>query len=109
MSEDGGTASSRADVERVVQQLLGLRATMSPGEQGVLDAICQPVADLLTKPEVQELLKDFPEAPDLLEEVSGFTLGADQMNIAPSPIGTRSTVAILEIPSVRCRAASTDL
>jgi len=78
MSTEGKPTVTRADAESVVQKLGEVREGLSDNEKLVLDNVIGIFAEKVREPEVQELLKDFPDAPELLEDVAGFALRAPQ-------------------------------
>jgi hypothetical protein len=63
---------TRTDADNVARKLQDLRATLTPSEQLVLDNVLQVFQDRVSQPEAQELLSEFPEASDLLDDVAGF-------------------------------------
>jgi hypothetical protein len=65
-------AITRADGEALVDKLQKFRTTLTESEQVMLDNILLVFQDRLAQPEAEELLADFPEAEELLDEVSGF-------------------------------------
>ena len=79
---------TRADAESVVEKIRGLRETLNPAEQLVLDNVVSVFEAKVTDPSAQELLKDFPDAPELLEEVSGF---AQRLSASPEPVAITPT------------------
>ena len=63
---------SRADAEGVVEKLQALRESLSPHEQAALDAVLRVFEARVAEPSVQALLAEFPEGPELLDDVAGF-------------------------------------
>lgn len=84
----------RNDADSVVRKLQNLREGLEPNEQQVLDSILVVFAEKVSQPEAQELLKDFPDAPELLDEVSGFAARGGGMGAVGSPGGGGEAQAI---------------
>jgi hypothetical protein len=96
MSTQGKPTVTRADADSVVQKLEELRRGLNAKEQLVLDNVFEVVAEKFRDPSVRELMKDFPDAPELLEDVAGFRLAAPQDPqevIVITPTVTTITVA----------------
>lgn len=74
MAKNGDTKVSRDEAKSVAEKLQTFRATLSPGEQRALDTTLKVFEARVTEPSVQALLDDFPEGPQLLEDVAGFRL-----------------------------------
>lgn len=109
MPTEGKPNVTRADADSVVRQLQGLRKQLNPGEQQVLDTVLQSFAARVNEPKTQELLKDFPEAPELLEDVSAFALrAAPTQPDAITPTWTTVTIGTVAAshPWITCNIAA---
>lgn len=96
---------TRADADNVVQKLRDLRESLPAGEQLVLDNVVAVFEDRVSDPQAQELLKDFPDAPELLEEVAGFQLAArpkDPAAITPTWTLTTTVTVAASHPWITC-------
>jgi hypothetical protein len=83
----------RADAESVVEKLQSLREALSPSEQHALDTILRVFEARVTEPSAQELLADFPDGPELLDDVAGFkTPEGQEPQAAPVTVVTITTV-----------------
>lgn len=91
---DGPPSITVADAQSVSRKLQDFRETLPPNEQAVLDALGQMLAARASEPQVQDLLKDFPDAPELLEDVSAFSLRASQQ---PTQAATPTTTITITI------------
>lgn len=67
---------TRADADSVREKLQELRSSLDPGAQLILDNVVGVFEEHVNDPKAKELLKDFPESEELLEEVSGYALAA---------------------------------
>jgi hypothetical protein len=67
---------TRADADALVEKLTTFREGLNEKEQLMLDNVLAVFHERVTQPEAEDLLADFPEAADLLEEVSGFQFNA---------------------------------
>jgi hypothetical protein len=90
---------SRADAEHLVNKLQTLRGTLSAGERQALDNLLRVSGErIITEPSAQELLADFPDGPELLEDVAGFA-GANAGE--PDQI-TPITITVVTVTVVNC-------
>lgn len=61
------------DIVRVLKKLDTMRETLSPPEQQFLDNIFHYIkAQRYREPEVQDLVQEVPDSPELLDDVAGF-------------------------------------
>lgn len=93
--------ATREEAERLVSKLGEFRSTLPDGEQRVLDATLLALDIRLKTPEVQDLLADFPDAAELLDDVAGFTHNppTDEDNLIPTTV-TVTTTATTSITSI---------
>lgn len=98
----GKPSVSRDDADRVVEKLQALRQELSPSEQLVLDNIIQVFEQRVIDAQAQDLLKDFPDAPELLDEVSGFMIESDETNVTWTTVTITTTAA--SHPWITCAA-----
>lgn len=63
---------SRTDAEHFVQKLQAFREGLPDGEKRVLDGTLRVLQDRVNDPSVRDLLADFPDGPELLNDVAGF-------------------------------------
>ena len=82
---------TRADADALVEKLRKFRDTLDESEQLMLDNVLAVFHERVTQPEAEDLLADFPEAADLLDEVSGFQFNVMEFRAggtAPEPAAT---------------------
>jgi hypothetical protein len=101
---------TRADADNVVRKLQDLRETLTPSEQLVLDNALQVFQDRVSQPEAQELLNQFPEASDLLDDVAGFAatytaIPGDSQPIGPTITLTTTVTVAASHPWITCMQA----
>lgn len=94
MTADEMPQVTLADAQSVSRKLEDLHATLAPNERVVLETVLGVFQQRAGEADVQDLLKDFPDAPELLEDVAGFRLRADQEPVRfTDTITTAVTVA----------------
>lgn len=84
---------TRADADALVEKLSEFREGLDEKEQLMLDNVLAVFHERVTQPEAEDLLADFPEAADLLEEVSGFQFNELRARQA-EPVGVGPTITI---------------